>query len=103
MRLGGVQVWFDAPVFARFVSNAVRIGADDVLTRIDALMDWRWFSPICKPRVGVLRDLAPGLRSSGPLQLSADRAMAPQSWSMPSNAVGFHTVLRSRTLCTCAR
>ncbi|MBD0865944.1 MAG: hypothetical protein GDA36_10275, partial [Rhodobacteraceae bacterium] len=24
---------------------AVRIGADDVLTRIDALMDWRWCSP----------------------------------------------------------
>ncbi|MBD0865082.1 MAG: hypothetical protein GDA36_05465 [Rhodobacteraceae bacterium] len=27
------------------MSNAVQIGADDVLTGIDAFMDWRWFSP----------------------------------------------------------
>ncbi|MBD0865938.1 MAG: hypothetical protein GDA36_10240 [Rhodobacteraceae bacterium] len=39
MRLGGVQGWFDRPVLARYVSNADRIGADDVLTRIGALMD----------------------------------------------------------------
>ncbi|MBD0865815.1 MAG: hypothetical protein GDA36_09555 [Rhodobacteraceae bacterium] len=32
MLLGGFKGWFDAPVFARFVSNAVRIGAGDVLT-----------------------------------------------------------------------
>ncbi|MBD0865750.1 MAG: hypothetical protein GDA36_09185 [Rhodobacteraceae bacterium] len=36
--LRGVQGWFDGPVFARFVSDAVRIGTDNVLTRIDALM-----------------------------------------------------------------
>jgi len=36
---GGVQGWFDEPVFARLVSNADRIGADDVLTGIDALMN----------------------------------------------------------------
>ncbi|MBD0865237.1 MAG: hypothetical protein GDA36_06310 [Rhodobacteraceae bacterium] len=30
----------------------VRIGADDVLTRIDALMDWRWCSPTCKRGLG---------------------------------------------------
>ncbi|MBD0864517.1 MAG: hypothetical protein GDA36_02340 [Rhodobacteraceae bacterium] len=42
MLLGGVQGWFGAPAFARFVSNTVRIGADDILTRIGALMDWRW-------------------------------------------------------------
>ncbi|MBD0866360.1 MAG: hypothetical protein GDA36_12615 [Rhodobacteraceae bacterium] len=37
-------------VFARFVSNADRIGADDVLTGIDApvewRLDWRWSLPI---------------------------------------------------------
>ncbi|MBD0864977.1 MAG: hypothetical protein GDA36_04890, partial [Rhodobacteraceae bacterium] len=50
--LGGVQGWFDAPVLARFVSNAVWIGADDVLTRIDALMAWRWCLPNRKRGLG---------------------------------------------------
>ncbi|MBD0864469.1 MAG: hypothetical protein GDA36_02080 [Rhodobacteraceae bacterium] len=44
----GVQGWFDAPVFARFVSNAVRIGANDVLTRIDVPVDCRSCSPTRK-------------------------------------------------------
>ncbi|MBD0865328.1 MAG: hypothetical protein GDA36_06825 [Rhodobacteraceae bacterium] len=55
---------FDASVFAQFVSNAVRIGADDVLTRIDALMDSGLavvFADMHKPRVGVLRDRASGV------------------------------------------
>ena len=38
MLLGGVQGWFDGLVVAQFVLDAVRIGADDVLTKIDALM-----------------------------------------------------------------
>ncbi|MBD0865274.1 MAG: hypothetical protein GDA36_06515 [Rhodobacteraceae bacterium] len=49
---GGVQGWFDGPVFARFVSNAVRIGADDVLTGINTLMDWRSCSPTRKRGLG---------------------------------------------------
>ncbi|MBD0865265.1 MAG: hypothetical protein GDA36_06455 [Rhodobacteraceae bacterium] len=52
MLLGGVQGWFNAPVSARFGSNVVRIGADDVLTRINALMDWRWCSPTRKRGLG---------------------------------------------------
>ncbi|MBD0866253.1 MAG: hypothetical protein GDA36_12030 [Rhodobacteraceae bacterium] len=36
---GGVQGWFDVSVFARFVSNADLINADDVLSKIDALID----------------------------------------------------------------
>ncbi|MBD0864326.1 MAG: hypothetical protein GDA36_01330 [Rhodobacteraceae bacterium] len=56
MRLGGVQGWFAGPVVARFVSNAVRIGADDVLTEIDAPVDWRWWCSPTRKR---------GLRCSG--------------------------------------
>ena len=52
MLLEGVQGWFDGPIFARFVSDAVRIGTDDVQTRIDTLMDWRSFSPTCKRALG---------------------------------------------------
>ncbi|MBD0866364.1 MAG: hypothetical protein GDA36_12635 [Rhodobacteraceae bacterium] len=52
MRLEGVQGWFEVPVFARFVSNAVRIGANDVLTRIDAPVDWRLCSPTHKRGLG---------------------------------------------------
>ncbi|MBD0866269.1 MAG: hypothetical protein GDA36_12120 [Rhodobacteraceae bacterium] len=52
MRLGGFQGWFDAPVVARFVSNANRIGANDVLTMINALMDWRWCLPNRKRGLG---------------------------------------------------
>ncbi|MBD0865779.1 MAG: hypothetical protein GDA36_09340 [Rhodobacteraceae bacterium] len=37
---------------ARFVSDADRIRKDDVLTRIDALMRWRWCSPTCKRAFG---------------------------------------------------
>ncbi|MBD0865926.1 MAG: hypothetical protein GDA36_10170 [Rhodobacteraceae bacterium] len=58
---GGVQGWFDAPVFARFVSNAVRIGADDVLIRIDALIGLATVFANTKARVGVRRDQASGL------------------------------------------
>ncbi|MBD0866635.1 MAG: hypothetical protein GDA36_14155 [Rhodobacteraceae bacterium] len=79
MLLGGVQGWFDAPVFARFVLNAVRIGADDVLTGIDTLMDWRWCSPTPSAGWGVPGS---GLRViiRCPLHVSADQAVAPQSW-----------------------
>ncbi|MBD0864435.1 MAG: hypothetical protein GDA36_01895 [Rhodobacteraceae bacterium] len=52
MLLGSFQGWFEEPVFARFVSNAVWIGADDVLSKIDALMDWRWCSPTRKRGLG---------------------------------------------------
>ncbi|MBD0865173.1 MAG: hypothetical protein GDA36_05960 [Rhodobacteraceae bacterium] len=52
MLLGGVQRWFDAPVVARFVSNAVRADKDDVLSKIDAIMGWRWCSPTCKRGLG---------------------------------------------------
>ena len=45
-------MWFDAPVVVRFVSNAVWIGTDDVLTAIDAPVDWRWCSPTRKPALG---------------------------------------------------
>ncbi|MBD0865210.1 MAG: hypothetical protein GDA36_06150, partial [Rhodobacteraceae bacterium] len=40
--------WFDAPALARFVSNANRIGTDDVLIRIDVPVDWRWCLLTCK-------------------------------------------------------
>ncbi|MBD0865154.1 MAG: hypothetical protein GDA36_05850 [Rhodobacteraceae bacterium] len=52
MFLVRVQVRFDAPVFARFVSNADRIGKDDGLTRIDAPVDWWWCSPTRKRGLG---------------------------------------------------
>ncbi|MBD0864442.1 MAG: hypothetical protein GDA36_01935 [Rhodobacteraceae bacterium] len=52
MLLESFQGWFDAPVVARFASNAVRISAGDGLSRIDALMDWRWCSPTCKRALG---------------------------------------------------
>ncbi|MBD0865530.1 MAG: hypothetical protein GDA36_07950 [Rhodobacteraceae bacterium] len=48
----GVQGWFQVPVFARFLSNVVRIGADDVLTRIGILTNWRWFLPTRKRGLG---------------------------------------------------
>ena len=55
-------------------------------------------------QVGAHRDRAPRLRSSGPFQVPFDRAMAPRSWcTHPTTAVGFHAVLRSQPLCTCAR
>ncbi|MBD0866411.1 MAG: hypothetical protein GDA36_12890 [Rhodobacteraceae bacterium] len=38
--------------FVRFVSNAVRTGADNVLTRIDAPVDWQCCSPTCKRALG---------------------------------------------------
>ncbi|MBD0865178.1 MAG: hypothetical protein GDA36_05985 [Rhodobacteraceae bacterium] len=59
--LAGVQGWFDVPVLARFVSNTVRIGADDVLTGIDAPVDWQWCSPILKRVLGRTGDRAAGL------------------------------------------
>ena len=44
---------------------AVRIGADDVLTRIDALMDWRLGLAVVfadmQARVGACRDRAAGV------------------------------------------
>ncbi|MBD0864682.1 MAG: hypothetical protein GDA36_03265 [Rhodobacteraceae bacterium] len=52
----GVQGWFDGPVVAWFVSNADRIGADDVLSKIDAPVDWRWCSPTCKHVLNVRLD-----------------------------------------------
>ncbi|MBD0865661.1 MAG: hypothetical protein GDA36_08695 [Rhodobacteraceae bacterium] len=33
-------------------SCRTRIGADDVLSKINALMDWRWCSPTCKRALG---------------------------------------------------
>ncbi|MBD0866453.1 MAG: hypothetical protein GDA36_13140 [Rhodobacteraceae bacterium] len=42
------------------VSNAVRIGADDGLTRIDAPMDWAVVFADTQACVWVLRDLASG-------------------------------------------
>ncbi len=45
-------------IFRRFVMDlffreaTVRIGADDVLTKIDALLDWQLFSPILKRGLG---------------------------------------------------
>ena len=41
---------------------ADRIGEDDVLTRIDARMEWRLFSPILKRCSG--RSPVPGLRAT---------------------------------------
>ncbi|MBD0865489.1 MAG: hypothetical protein GDA36_07725 [Rhodobacteraceae bacterium] len=35
--------------FRAVLSNAVRVGADDGLTGIDAPVDWRWCSPTCQP------------------------------------------------------
>ncbi|MBD0865392.1 MAG: hypothetical protein GDA36_07205 [Rhodobacteraceae bacterium] len=43
MLLKGVQRWFDESVLRG--SCRTRIGAEDVLTRIDVPMDWRWCSP----------------------------------------------------------
>ncbi|MBD0866257.1 MAG: hypothetical protein GDA36_12060 [Rhodobacteraceae bacterium] len=59
------------------MSNAVRIGADDVLTRIDVPVGWRWFLPILNRGLGC-------------------SAVVPRSWRAPSTAAGFHAVLRSR-------
>jgi len=39
-------------VASRFMSNADRIGEGGVLGKIDALMGWRWCSPILKHRLG---------------------------------------------------
>ncbi|MBD0865055.1 MAG: hypothetical protein GDA36_05310 [Rhodobacteraceae bacterium] len=52
MLMEGVHGWFEGPVFC-----AVRVECEsdqtaDVLTRIDALMDWQSCSPTCKPALG---------------------------------------------------
>ena len=82
---------------------ADRIGADDVLTRIDARMEWRLFSPILSAVRDASRVRASGLRSAGPVQVSADRAMAwverPEAVAGVEAAPGFHAVLRARPAC----
>ncbi|MBD0864654.1 MAG: hypothetical protein GDA36_03125 [Rhodobacteraceae bacterium] len=44
------------------MSNAVQIGANDVLTRIDAPVDWRWCSPTRKAVRQERREAYAGLR-----------------------------------------
>ena len=82
---------------------ADRIGADDVLTKIGARMEWRLFSPIPKRGWGRSGFRASGLRSAGPVQVSADRAMAwverPEAGAGVEAAPGFHAVLRARPAC----
>ncbi|MBD0866301.1 MAG: hypothetical protein GDA36_12295 [Rhodobacteraceae bacterium] len=82
---------------------AVRIGEDDVLTRIDAPVGWRWFSPTCKPRVGALRDRVSGfmttlIRFKCLLIGQGHGPRGPKLVRVPSTAVGFHAVLRPRPL-----
>ncbi|MBD0864550.1 MAG: hypothetical protein GDA36_02540, partial [Rhodobacteraceae bacterium] len=92
----GVQARFDAPVFARFVSNAVRIGADNVLSKIDAPVDWRWCSPTRKRR-----SRYSGIGHQGCDLLLRFKCLLNAQWYPDPKAgvkttVGFHAVLRPR-------
>ncbi|MBD0866333.1 MAG: hypothetical protein GDA36_12480 [Rhodobacteraceae bacterium] len=96
----GVQGWFGGPVFARFVSNAVRIGADDGLTRIDVpVVDTGgWFCRHASVRWGV-----PGLGSQVYDPLVCFNCLLigqwhPEAGACVEGAIGFYAVLRSRSL-----
>ena len=102
----GVQGWFDAPVFAWFVSNAVWIGADDVLTRIDALMDWQWCSPTRKRGLGCVGIGPQGyvLVRFNCLLIGQWHGPAARSWSVhPQLQLDFMLFCGLDLLCTCAR
>ena len=82
---------------------ADRIGEDDVLTRIDALMEWRLFSPILKRGWG---RSGSGPQGYDPLVLFKCLLIGQWAWverpeagAGVEAAPGFHAVLRARPAC----
>ncbi|MBD0865997.1 MAG: hypothetical protein GDA36_10565 [Rhodobacteraceae bacterium] len=77
--------------------------SDQVLTRIDVPVDWRWFSPTRKRALGCF-----GIGPQGYDPLIHFTCLLIGQWHSKAGtgvktAVGFDAVLRPRPLCTCAR
>ncbi|MBD0864291.1 MAG: hypothetical protein GDA36_01095 [Rhodobacteraceae bacterium] len=69
-----------------------RIGSDDVLTGIDALTNWRWCSPTCKPALGRTGIGTQGYDSLVRFNCLLIGQWHPKAGAGVENLVGFHAV-----------